>query len=76
MQNANKDKKVEENKEKPNKKTEKGKEEEIILKPTDEQAMINKQKERENTRNMKILLVFAGLSIIVVAGGYAFYKKR
>lgn len=76
MQNANKDKKVEENKEKPNKKTEKEKEEEIILKPTDEQAMINKQKERENTRNMKILLVFAGLSIIVVAGGYAFYKKR
>lgn len=76
MQNANKDKKVEENKEKPNKKAEKEKEEEIILKPTDEQAMINKQKERENTRNMKILLVFAGLSIIVVVGGYAFYKKR
>lgn len=76
MQNANKDKKVEDNKEKPNKKAEKEKEEEIILKPTDEQAMINKQKERENTRNMKTLLVFAGLSIIVVVGGYAFYKKR
>lgn len=52
------------------------KDDEIVLKPTEKQALINKQKELENTRNMKLLLVFAVFAVVVVAGGYIFYKKR
>lgn len=52
------------------------KDDEIVLKPTEKQALINKQKELENTRNMKLLLVFAGFAVVVVVGGYVFYKKR
>ena len=52
------------------------KDDEIVLKPTEKQALINKQKELENTRNMKLLLVFAAFAVVVVAGGYVFYKKR
>ncbi len=52
------------------------KDDEIVLKPTEKQALINKQKELENTRNMKLLLVFAVFAVVVVAGGYVFYKKR
>lgn len=52
------------------------KDDEIVLKPTEKQALINKQKELENTRNMKLLLVFAVFAVVVVVGGYVFYKKR
>lgn len=52
------------------------KDDEIVLKPTEKQALINKQKELENTRNMKLLLVFALFAVVVVVGGYVFYKKR
>lgn len=52
------------------------KDDEIVLKPTEKQALINKQKELENTRNMKLLLVFAVFAVVVVAGGYVFYKRR
>lgn len=52
------------------------KDDEIVLKPTEKQALINKQKELENTRNMKLLLVFAVFAVVVVVGGYVFYKRR
>ena len=69
-------KKPQDSTKKEDKKNSDKKDDEIVLKPTEKQALINKQKELENTRNMKLLLVFAVFAVVVVAGGYVFYKKR
>lgn len=69
-------KKPQDSTKKEDKKDSDKKDDEIVLKPTEKQALINKQKELENTRNMKLLLVFAVFAVVVVAGGYVFYKKR
>ena len=69
-------KKPQDSTKKEDKKDSDKKDDEIVLKPTEKQALINKQKELENTRNMKLLLVFAAFAVVVVAGGYVFYKKR